>query len=339
MAHKPVNEDSDNAAIDWFGRMRLNTPSAFDVAAFERWRSARPEHAAAFDRAEQVWQELGDLQTLPESREFFDEVAQLVKPRPRFYQRHRVSLALAAGIAAVALVLVPQLFGGRQYETQTAEVRALNLPDGSRVTLGAQSRIELSFTDTERRLRLEGGEAFFEVHKDPKRPFIVDAGAARIRVLGTKFDVHRGREQIDVAVLEGLVEVLPAPAARPRIRSEAAEAPIHVLKAGQQLSIGADQPNVVPRPTSLNTPPGSWRTGRLSYDSARLIEVIADANRYYPAGVSLASAELADFKVTTAFSVDQIDPLINSLTQALPLTARRDASGHVTLESSAQNAR
>lgn len=326
-----MNENIDNTAVDWFGRVRLNEPSAIDTAAFKRWRAASPEHAAAFMRVERLWQDLGDLQSLPESQALFDAVKpdEISPPATAWaarLRRYRLPLALAASVVGVGILLVSFLFTGQRYETQIAEVRALNLPDGSRITLGAHSRIDVKFTDSERRLRLTGGEAFFEVRRDATRPFIVDAGDARIRVLGTKFDVHRGQEQVNVAVLEGTVEVDASQTA------QSTGAPRHILKAGQQITTSRSQPNTAPQPTNQNTPPGAWRTGRLSYDNARLIEVIADVNRYYPAGITLATDELADLKVTTAFSVNQIDPLLNSLSRALAISAQRDPDGHVTLK-------
>lgn len=326
-----MNQDIDSAAVDWFGRVRLNDPSAMDLAAFKRWRAASPENAEAFTRVERLWQDLGDLQSLPESHALVDaaerdELAHSTVARPAFFRRNRLPLALAASVVGAGIVLASFWFSGERYETQIAEVRALNLPDGSRITLGAHSRIDVRFTEGERRLKLTGGEAFFEVQKDARRPFVVDAGETRVRVLGTKFEVHRGQERINVAVLEGTVEVDSSQT------PDSKGTPRHILKAGQQITTGRSQPNATPEPTNPNTPPGAWRTGRLSYDNARLVEVIADVNRYYPAGITLGADELVDLKVTTAFSVGQIEPLLNSLTRALPISARRAPDGHVTLE-------
>ncbi|MEG1188676.1 MAG: FecR domain-containing protein [Bacteroidales bacterium] len=65
------------------------------------------------------------------------------------------------------------------------------LPDGSKVWLNADSKITYpeNFSTSFRELSLTG-EAFFEIEKDPRHPFIVDAGAMKIKVLGTSFNVR-----------------------------------------------------------------------------------------------------------------------------------------------------
>lgn len=49
-------------------------------------------------------------------------------------------------------------------------------------------------------------QALFEVAHDPTRPFVVDAGVAQVWALGTRFDVRRPDEGVDVVLLEGAVE-------------------------------------------------------------------------------------------------------------------------------------
>jgi len=137
---------------------------------------------------------------------------------------------LAAAILLALVPLVSKLMPIEVYSTRTAEVRDLVLPDGSRVILSASSRIELGFKGRARFVRLSSGEAYFEVAQDPARLFVVDAGAATVRVLGTRFSVRRGIQQVSVAVLKGRVEVLSS------------TQPGQVLTAGQQVTIDVGLP-------------------------------------------------------------------------------------------------
>ena len=73
--------------------------------------------------------------------------------------------------------------------TATGESRTVTLADGSQVNLSGGSAIGVDITSEERRVRLLSGEAFFDVAHDAARPFTVEAGEARIVVLGTAFDV------------------------------------------------------------------------------------------------------------------------------------------------------
>mgnify|MGYP000980182590 CR=1 FL=1 len=84
------------------------------------------------------------------------------------------------------------------------------LPDGTKAWLNAGSTIGFSenFSDTLRYVRLQG-EAFFEVVKDHKRPFIVEANGVTVQALGTAFNVAQemGETETTVALVEGKVKV------------------------------------------------------------------------------------------------------------------------------------
>jgi len=57
--------------------------------------------------------------------------------------------------------------------------------------------------------RLGDAQAYFDVAKDPARPFLIDAGDTQVKVVGTAFDVRRRDGQVAVNVQRGLVEVRP----------------------------------------------------------------------------------------------------------------------------------
>lgn len=231
--------------------------------------------------------------------------------------------ALAASVAAaalLALITVPNLQRGAEFETATGEVRTIALADGSVVTLGAASEIEVAFSDRERRIELASGQAFFEVAHDPARPFHVDAGAATVRALGAKFDVNRSASRVRVAVLEGVV----------RLKAWAVDADsgaAHILRADQRmeapttLSASVTQSlAVIPVETAA---PGEWRQGRLEYENSRLADLVADVNRYYAPGVELDEGA-RDVRVTASFRADEIPVFLNTLEAALPLSVEQE---------------
>ena len=79
------------------------------------------------------------------------------------------------------------------------------LPDHSVVELNTQSEIRVGFTAAERRVELVRGEAFFDVAKDPARPFIVVTDLATAKAVGTRFSVYRALSGTIVTVAEGRV--------------------------------------------------------------------------------------------------------------------------------------
>jgi len=93
--------------------------------------------------------------------------------------------------------------------TYNKDIRLLNLPDGTRVWLNENSKIDYpkKFSGKERTITLKG-EAFFEVKRDPSHPFVISSGVIKTTVLGTSFNVKAyGDKQPEVNVRTGKVKV------------------------------------------------------------------------------------------------------------------------------------
>ncbi|MGV6945845.1 FecR family protein [Sphingobacterium kyonggiense] len=85
---------------------------------------------------------------------------------------------------------------------------SLVLSDGSKVWLNSESELEYlaSFSTKERRVKLKG-EGYFEIAKDPKRPFIVETNLMEVRAVGTAFSVKSYTDEPKVILTEGKIEV------------------------------------------------------------------------------------------------------------------------------------
>ncbi|GAB4020236.1 FecR family protein [Spirosoma koreense] len=100
-----------------------------------------------------------------------------------------------------------------QVSNHTASIRTVSLPDGSQVFLEPRTQLQYrkAFADTIREVFLVG-EAFFNVQKNPDKPFLVHANAITTKVLGTSFRVkaYDQDQQINVMVKTGRVSVFPS---------------------------------------------------------------------------------------------------------------------------------
>lgn len=118
--------------------------------------------------------------------------------------------AFAATLAAVALgiaLVLPQ-FRGQWITTDRGERREVVLDDGSILQVDPQTRLNVRFTESQRRIVLKEGRAVFRVAKNPQRPFRVEAGDTTVRAIGTAFGVDRRTlDHIVVTVSEGKVAV------------------------------------------------------------------------------------------------------------------------------------
>jgi len=319
-------------ARDWV----LHLASANDPAAEQAcaaWRAVDPEREAAFRSAWRAWHAIGDT-PIARSNDWREEAAALHRsPTARLARVARsrtfwfaAPTALAASIAA--LLMMPQIQGTApnvqpelKVATAVAETRTLSLDDGSRVTVGAHSGVDVAYAPEARRVTLNSGQAYFEVAHDPTRPFIVLAGNAEIRVTGTKFDVTRIGDDVRVSVREGRVEV--------RRLSASAATPEQVLIAGQRSVLVADAGFRPAQPVAV--PAGEWRTGRLYYADAPLSEILADAQRYSAVRIRVADDRVANMRLTASFRADDMNHFVSDIEAALPVTAERGPDGSIVL--------
>ena len=215
--------------------------------------------------------------------------------------------------------------------TQIAELEEIALDDGSVVTLGARSKMDVAFTEESRQVVLLAGEAFFDVAPDEARPFFVAVDDTLIRVVGTKFDVKRATGDVHVSVLEGKVAVMKADAVSPHGFEAATEDPtVRLLSAGQKI---VATPQALPQDIQQieHATPGAWRSGRLAYEDASLTEIIADVNRYSDRPIRIAQAELGDIRFTMGFQADQIETWLNALEASQPVRVEDRGFGEIVI--------
>src|SRR6202034_3567232 len=97
----------------------------------------------------------------------------------------------------------------RYYVTVPGVRQEFALPDGSRITLGGDTKLVVRFAANVRTIKLDHGEAFFRVQHDPQRPFVVHAAGGTTTAVGTAFEVRQYANRVQVWVREGAVEVAP----------------------------------------------------------------------------------------------------------------------------------
>jgi len=209
------------------------------------------------------------------------------------------------------------------HSTKISEVRNLSLADGSQVVLGAGSTVAVDIGDDERSVTLLRGQAFFNVTKDPSRPFIVEVGGQRVVVIGTQFDVRRGEEKVTVGVKEGIVDVAPVLSIGSQPMRETR------LVAGQKMDAIGNEQVLVTRAVIEEV--AAWRSGRLHYANETLREIVADANRHFDGTIVFIPRSLGDKRITASFRTDQIDDMIRSLASAFALEVDRSKPGRILL--------
>jgi transmembrane sensor len=305
-------------AADWLQRLDQNEVSDEELQAWFDWRAQSAENERAFEEMQDLYLALREAPAV--EKQALRRIGQA--PRNRYA---RLTWGLAAGLLMACVAGVIWWRGSANppvYSTQRGEHRAISLPDGSRLVLGADSSIVLSFSDARRALNLSRGEAYFEVKKDASRPFIVQAGAVQIAALGTAFDVKHAREHVTVAVAEGAVQL-----------SEG-KTPNLKLVAGEKSDIAILSPESSPPPVVKQVNPetvSSWQHGQLQFNGEPLGMVVESVNRYAHRQIVKVEPEVAAMTFTGTVQRERADEWIDNLPQIFSVKKVDLPDGNVVL--------
>ncbi|WP_420141304.1 FecR family protein [Sphingomonas sp.] len=293
-----MHDDVDLIAAAWATRHPLG---AEDRRALDAWLAEDPRHAGALLRAQAGLSAVNRV--LVEGIDHGQPWRQLLgKPDRRWFMA-------AGGLAAGALGLIgwPKLAGER-IETARGEIRRLPLEDGSVATIDTSSALRVKLSSRTREIALQRGQAWFQVAKDRNRPFVVDAGRAQVRAIGTAFSVHREGGRVQVAVTEGRVAVW----------ARDASGAMSILDAGQYATFtGAEAVPVTGSAPGAIERSLAWRNGEIALENETLGNAVAQFNRYNQVRLVVDDEALAGERLVGLFRLD--DPALFAETVATSL--------------------
>ncbi len=310
------------AAAEWLVRIQNDELSMEEIAEWQQWLGASAQHRQAFERMQRLWQ---GFESLP------NKVPPALPSIAPGWRAGRRIFAAAAGALVVMAAALGALYlrqngvlhlsaGAVAFETESREHREVTLQDGSRLMLGGLSLALVSFDAAEREVKLDRGEAFFEVAKDAGRPFVVRAGEATITAVGTAFNVRKAGERIHVTVTEGAVKV--------RMKDDRAEAA--AVPAGHQVIL--DPSDEAPKVQStIPAAATAWRSGRLEYLGEPLKYVVADVNRYSTRQISISDPHVGELLLTGTVFENDIDTWLRSVEALLPVKVEHTEPDRIVL--------
>jgi len=274
----------DQAAL-WLARMDGGQWNETLATELDAWLAEDPRHDGAFLQAQAAWAMLR-----PDQAEIADEADET----PRLSRRRLLGaggFAIAASLAGGLALWLPR----KTYRTDLGEIRRVPLADGSTAAINTASAVEVDFSKSLRRVTLDTGEAWFQVAKEPARPFLVEAGRIRVRAVGTAFSVRRREGGADVLVTEGVVEAWTDGADGQAIR----------LAAGDRAFI-ADNAAIERAPPEASSVDRTlaWRSGKIDLIGQPLSEAVAEFNRYNRRKLLLADPALASEQFDGVFRTD-----------------------------------
>ena len=214
----------------------------------------------------------------------------------------------------------------------------IQLPDGTQVWINSGSKLtyESSFRNNTREVYLDG-EAYFDVVRDPKHPFIVHTSNIDIKVLGTAFNVkaYDLDKTIEATLIHGSIEVVnrnqpdaPRVMLKPHekiifkkdvIVSERGKN-LETLKAPSELSKSSSI-LITPLPkhiadTSISET--SWVYNKIAFEDEKLSDIVVKLERWYNVKIQITDEEVNDFRISGSFIDETIDEALRDLQLLIP---------------------
>jgi transmembrane sensor len=185
-------------------------------------------------------------------------------------------MVAALGLIVIQLPNIREWLHPGVFTTSIGEQRAVQLTDGSAIAINARSSVRVNFSDRTRDIYLDSGQAMFSVAKDAARPFRVHVGSSIVQAVGTKFDIRRRADRINVSVVEGTVQIVSGDGS---ISGLAAIAAATRVTAGEAVSVATAGHITAPVPINV-ADVSAWQQRRLVFSDNTLAEIADEFARF-----------------------------------------------------------
>ncbi len=300
--------------------------SAEENQKLESWLKERESHQQIFDSYQATWDEM-DRVNGKTSRDLDVEWDRLEKAvdfeAETSGTTERALFGNVYKYAAVVLLMIVAAFAvyyhlnnfAQEQLVAEAQVQEVQLSEGSKITVNSNSKLTYPKKfEKDKRLVALNGEAFFEIAKDPDRPFIIKAGEIRVEVLGTSFNVKafENQNEIEVTVSSGKVAVyLPENPDERVILVKGQKAIFYKLTTKIEASIN----------DNINF--NAWKTKQIIFEDTPMPDVVRIINEIYKSDLKLVGSQLSNCPVTTTFDNQSLESILNVLESTLDLKIER----------------
>ncbi|PHZ84420.1 FecR domain-containing protein [Paremcibacter congregatus] len=318
-------EQAKKRAFEWHVLLESNEATSQNREEFQAWLARNPHHRDIYDDILGLSHDFdilsGVYKAVPETLP--DELSHLIEARGKPLENKTSAFYRKAVTLAAALLLSFILVKGgallvetpdNYYTTDYNNSRSIRLSDGSEVLLNTDTELVVNFSDARRHVRLNRGEAYFNVAKDPDRPFVVTTQKGDVRAVGTAFNINQRTAVVEITVLEGIVQVNPF-----EMDSERAVAPRSELVIGQHMRLDSSSNPVEVMDEEHLLKTTGWKRGNLFFDGMKLSEIVAELNHYTSSKIIIVDAAVGNIEGGGIFNTKQVDTYLEALEAALPI--------------------
>lgn len=249
---------------------------------------------------------------------------------PRKMRDKRLGWPALIGLAAAACLAVAIIIDWpyspqpqEQFRTETGEQRSIGLSDGSIIHMNTRSRVRVAFSDAARDVYLLDGQAIFKVKHDADRPFRVHVDSAVVQAIGTQFDVRRFNGRTNVAVIEGVVQIISGTAGKLDAETLSKLPESTKVPAGESVVIVGDG-ELTPHTAISPHDASAWQQRRLIFRNHTLAEIAEEFNRYNHTQLRVEGETLRTLRFRSlVLDADDPQSLLAYLAREKPIVTER----------------
>jgi transmembrane sensor len=328
----PETKTIQAQASEWMAKLDGGDLTPAELNEFIVWLNGDSAHRLMMNEMIEFWRDMNVL-------------TQIVLPREKEESRESGVLSLSRWGSAVAVMLIvaisfwffPESKNSEPlvYSTHVGEQKTIELSDSTSVFLNTNSRIEVNYSDFRREVKLVHGEVHFDVFHQPSIPFYVRAGSGLVTAIGTAFSVHISKNNVEVLVTEGIVEIgmLAKMSEDDYSKSEYFEKPTAIngvsdpggkvqVKAGGMVTFDRDHIEDVMRLNDKQIKDRlSFRQGLLVFRNESLEQVVKEMSRYTNLAIIIPERKSRQVKLGGIFKMDDTESLFEALRESFGIYA------------------
>lgn len=224
----------------------------------------------------------------------------------RFGMKSIMMIAASLSILLVATFLLINSLHMVNVKSEVAEVKEINLPDGSMVVLNADSRISYDKEDWEngqRTVELRG-QAFFKVVHGSR--FSVNGQHGSVAVLGTSFNVYDRADGFHVECFTGKVEVT----------TKKSSSKVYLTKGLKTIVEDLKMPELTPPVQFEMAKQKEWMSGTFNFYNTPVSQVLSEVERQFGVEISLQNDE-EEKRYTGTFNKEDLERALMNVCKPL----------------------
>lgn len=328
-----------NPGLQWQAEMLMQMWNQFPETPHSGVESAYMRHLMKY-KVDFFQQQTGEVHDNPAGKEKTNSLV-------RKYFNYKAGISILAGL--VLFIVSWFVFPGKKLNdnvkkeeissiiTKNGNRSKIALPDGSQVWLNAGSKLDYHNRNFNKELREVHlvGEAYFEVAKNPEKPFLVYTDNLKIKVLGTAFDVksYPGEEHSEASLIHGSVEItIPGRPQEKYILNPNEKLVVNNTGNANHNNNGKPQPEKIKvkdteaivsikkvnyLPEKNITLETAWVENRLEFRSERFMDVAGKMERWYDVNINFSSEKIGNIILTGSFENETIGQALEALKLAV----------------------